>query len=102
MSSKIIEWVGLFASGFLMFAISLWLIVFAMFKACEIHLARKDERFKEYILGQLHAYDRWMCHDFPQVSEMLNQLEVEIKNGWRTGGQDTFREHMRSKYLVSK
>ena len=91
---------GIYIFVGLMFVASISVVVIAvgMFKAAEFYTTRNDERFKEYILGQLHSYDRWLCHDFPQISEMLNQLEVEIKNGWRTGGQDTFREHLRKKY----
>ena len=97
----ILEGLYIFVGCLVLTAISGWSIVFCLFNSTELVLRRKDERFKEYVLGQLHGYDRWCCSEFPQVSEICNQLEAEIKNGWRTGGQDTFREHLRKKYSVN-
>lgn len=98
--TNLIQDIGLISGCLLLGAICIGLIAYFIYKAAEFYQAKNDERCKEYVLGQLASHSRWCAHDFPQVTDICEQIEIDIRNGWRTGNQDYFREYMRKKYSV--
>lgn len=102
------EYLGAFYTvvGFMVaLAASIWLIIGGLFilpQLIEMYQHRKDERLKEFILGQLEQYNRLCGDEFPQIAELCEVLENKINNGWWSGQHDSFRENLRKKYKSEK
>lgn len=95
--SEYLQAVNAIAGSFIVICGSLWLIVFAVFKVCEIIHDVRNARCKDYVLGQLNEISRWNAYEFPAVEQVCEEMKYRLNHGWITGGHDNFREKLRAK-----